>query len=250
MQNSELIKKWKEMFDKSISDGLVDTLLKRGEELNLDPFKREISLYMNGGSPVFLVTLAGCRKTTNARQDFKGYTATNYWGQLKEYQRLGWVFDNERQEKVLKTITLTLPEGITCGIYVEGFIEPIWGVVFTEEYLPEVLNYIWQHKPITMLSKIAEVTAHRKLNPGLSDLYIWEEFDSFEQENKTEVDIDAQVKKIEELLPKINKNNPTDTAEVKKLLNALDKTKSVKKEMVYELKKRFTSQMQTDETKS
>lgn len=249
MQNSQQVQKWKQMFDKNISDALVDTLLKRGEELNLDPFRREISLYLNGGSPVFLVTLAGCRKVTDYRADFRGYTATTYWGEMRGYERLAWVFDPERQEKVLKPISLTLPQRIMAGIYIERFVEPVWGDIRTEEYLPETLNYIWQHKPITMLGKIAEVSAHRKLNPQLSDLYIWEEVDSFEQENRTEPDIDAQVKKIEELLPRVNKNNPVDTAEVKKLINALDKTKSVKKEMVYELKKRFTSQMKKDETK-
>lgn len=250
MENSQQVQKWKQMFDKNISDALVDTLLKRGEELNLDPFRREISLYLNGGSPVFLVTLAGCRKVTDYRADFKGYAPTTYWGQIREYQRLGWVFDAEKQEKVLKPVTLTLPERIMAGIYVERFVEPVWGDIFIEEYLPETLNYVWQHKPITMLGKIAEVSAHRKLNPQLSDLYIWEEVDSFEQQSKTEIDIDAQIKKIEELLPKVNKNNPTDTAEVKKLLTALDKAKSVKKEVVYELKQKFISQMKTDEAKS
>lgn len=236
------IKNYKETFNSKLKDEQIGLLLSRGEELNLDPFRREICLYFDRGNPVFLVTLPGCRKVTHSKDYFRGYTPVTYW-EPKVFDRLAWIFDSEKQVKVLKPISLELFQRFLIGIYIDGFIEPIWGEVFTEEYLPENLNYIWQKKPITMLSKIAEVIAHRKLNPELSDLYLQEEVDSFEQVFETEVDKEQIVEDIEASLKKINKNNPAEIAVIKKLLKTLEGAKPVDLELIHKFKKELVERM-------
>ena len=174
----------KDTIAKGASDGELSLFVATCNRLRLDPFARQIFLVKRYDSKLkkevasSQVSIDGLRLVAERTGEYRGQTAPQWCG-LDGVWTDVWLSDKP-------------PAAARCGVYRQGFAEPLVRVARYASYVQMTRDYdtkqerpnkMWASMPDVMLSKCAESLALRAAFPNeLSGVYTAEEMGQAEQD--------------------------------------------------------------------
>ncbi len=180
--NNEQLDLLKKTIAKGATDDELNLFVNQCKRTGLDPFTRQIYFIKDKNNKVTIVTsIDGLRLVAERSGKYEGQTEPQWCG----------------EDGIWKDIWLSSapPAAAKIGVWKSGFKQPTYAVAIFKEYAGYSygkLSFMWDKMPATMIAKVAESLALRKVFPNdLSGLYTTEEvaqtIDAIEVRENTEI---------------------------------------------------------------